>query len=147
MGSARVKGKSECIKCGFCCIKRTCAPTPDELFIIAAFLEMSVEELINKYFAIDRRNFEDTYYLVPVGVNIQDLAGKFKPHDRTYNEGRCIFLEGYLCRIYPVRPREAAESMCWSEEETFHGYDTWKGNALLHRFGIDGEALAKEVEW
>lgn len=145
LGSARLKKVKHCLKCGFCCNRRPCIPTPDELIEIANFLKLDVKTCINKYFAIDIDVKENIYFLKPVGINTKDLAGKFIPSDRTYNEGDCIFLDkNRECKIHKVRPKSAKECNCWEEKETkYNPTIFWKNNQLLKRFCIkeDGGKL------
>ncbi len=137
---AHLRGESKCVKCGFCCHKRTCIPTPEELKKIAEFLKLTPKELINKFFAIDTR-FEEDYYVKPLGENIKDLAGKFIPAERTYNEGKCIFLDkDNNCKIYPVRPITARTQKCWKDndasEKRERTLSSWKNKVLEKEFGI-----------
>lgn len=150
---ARLRGLNHCVKCGFCCSVRTCIPSPDEVKEIASFLHITVEGAIAKYFGLDRllNSFwiTSTYFLKPVGSNIRDLAGKFIPAERTYNEGRCIFLdEENLCKIYAVRPKDARRRKCWDKQagRDYHPVNNWKPNKLQTEFGIDGEKLNNRDE-
>lgn len=112
--TAKKLGVDECQKCGFCCHKRTCIPTPCELTEISKFLSLTEEEIINEYFCIDRANFSSIYYVKPAGINNLDYVGKFLPTDKTFNEGQCVFLtENNLCKIYDVRPEQAKGAGCW----------------------------------
>ena len=128
---------TECNKCGFCCHKRTCIPTPDEIVKIAEYLKIEPIVLINTYYAIDTQN-DGIYYVKPIGINQKDLIGKFIPAERTFNEGKCIFLdENNLCKIFPVRPESAKIQKCWETEmENYNGIKTWKDDQLLKRFHI-----------
>jgi Fe-S-cluster containining protein len=145
LASAHVLGKRHCVRCGFCCHKRTCIPTPTELRKIAKFLKMTPQALIDKYYAIDE--LDGIYHVKPLGKNIKDLAGKFIPNDRTYNEGKCVFLlKNNVCKIYSVRPRYARETKCWDENALVaDGLKTWKRNALKREFGIDVATLVEEA--
>lgn len=114
--TAEKLGVSECQKCGFCCHKRTCIPTPSELVEISKFLNLTVKETINKYFCMDSASFSSIYYVKPAGINNLDLVGKYIPNDRTYNEGKCVFLtDENLCKIYTVRPEQAKKQACWKK--------------------------------
>lgn len=111
-----------CVKCGFCCYYRTCIPTPDELKKIAEFLKLTVIDTIKKYYCIDKREYSNIYYVKPAGINQLDLLGKFIPIDRTYNEGKCIFLDdNNLCKIYIVRPKHAKNRKCWKSRNKSTG--------------------------
>lgn len=142
MKSARILGKKFCVKCGFCCHKRTCIPNPEEVKKIAEFLKLTTKELINKYFSVDWDS-DFGYYVKPLGENIKDLGGKFIPDERTWNEGKCIFLtKENLCKIYSIRPKSAKLQECWRKVEVKE--DTrisWKGNILKKEFKIDGEKM------
>ena len=139
--SARILNKKKCVCCGFCCNKRTCIPTPNELKEIAKFLKLTSTKLINKYFAIDKQGYGSDYYVKPLGINIKDLAGQFIPDERTYNEGQCIFLEKdknrFKCKIYLVRPNSAKLQECWNSSEKSHSeLSGWKENKLEKEFKI-----------
>ena len=140
--SAHLRGEKKCIKCGFCCHKRTCIPTPNELKKIAEFLKLTPKELINKFYAIDIESYGGDYYVKPVGENTKDLAGKFIPTERTWNEGKCIFLdEKNHCKIYPVRPISAKLQKCWENETVKDESPTkfWKDKVLEKEFKIKVE--------
>lgn len=143
--TARKEGSQECQKCGYCCHARSCIPTPQELKEIAKFLKLSPNQLINKYFAVDVKSFGDTYYVKPIGINQKDLVGKFIPADRTYDEGKCIFLEDTnLCKIYPVRPQSAKEAQCWKFKIYKANLISWSDDVLFKEFGIDKKTIESE---
>ncbi len=145
--SARVLGKTNCVKCGHCCNKRTCIPTPNELKKIAKFLKLTTKELIDKYYAIDTGYITDgIYYVKPLGENIKDLGGKFIPNSRTFDEGKCIFLtKNNLCKIYSVRTQSAKGMECWNKQVNSDGDKkrlviAWDGK-LKKEFKINGAKL------
>lgn len=146
---ADLRGEKKCVMCGFCCHRRTCIPTPEELKKIAEFLNLTPKKLINKFFAIDRQWLGKDYYVKPLSENILDLAGKFIPNDRTFNEGKCVFLdENNKCKIYPVRPKTAQIQKCWEEDEEDkeNVIDSWKDNVLEKEFGIKVNEYEEENE-
>ena len=149
LNPARLRGEKTCVKCGFCCNVRTCIPTPKELNEIAKFLGLKPIELINKFYAIDKRG--ETYFVKPVGENIKDLAGQWIPDDRTYNEGPCIFLKNNLCEIHKVKPKTAIVMNCWEEdnkkgdEQLDNTLKSWKDN-LKKLYNIDGKELEAEED-
>ena len=145
---ASLRGKKSCVKCGFCCHMRTCVPTPNELKRIAKYLNLTPEKLIKKYYAIDRNSDSSDYFVKPLGINIKDLAGKFIPSDRTFNEGKCVFLDkDSLCKIYSVRPQHAKKAQCWkSGESEYNVFKFWEKNKLLKQFGIDGKKLEELLD-
>ena len=123
--------KTECQKCGFCCHRRTCVPTPEEIPKIAEFLKLSIPELIKTYYCIDAKTESMIYHIKPAGINQKDLLGQFIPGDRTFNEGPCIFLtEEKLCQIHPVRPKSAKLQECWTPNSTYNEFAFWKEDSL-----------------
>lgn len=136
-------GVKKCVMCGFCCHVRTCIPTPEEIRKIAEFLKMKVKDMIKKYYAIDKNSNISNFHIKPLGENIIDLGGKFIPEERTWNEGKCIFLgKGNKCKIYNVRPKSARMANCWEEREKSYDEElnkSWDNNVLLKEFGFDGE--------
>jgi Fe-S-cluster containining protein len=144
LGSARIKKLDYCIKCGFCCSKRTCIPTPDELVEIAKFLKVTPEILISTKFVVDRI-VDIPYFVRPVASNIIDLAGKFIPSERTWNEGTCVFLKKSECEIYDARPESAKVQICWDiKPTTYNPRKFWESNILKNKFGVDGSQLENE---
>ena len=135
--TAEKQNKTECQKCGFCCYKRTCVTTPDELSKIAEFLKLSIVETIQKYYCIDTLDYQ-IYFVKPAGYNQLDIRGKKIPPERTFNEGKCIFLSNNdLCEIYPVRPLSARLMECWDktdikvkDEKHIEIVNSWKNNKL-----------------
>ena len=128
-----------CVRCGFCCHKRSCVLTPDEVDKVAKHLMLPVKSLIQKLFIIDIE--EDIYFLRPVGKNIKDLRGKYVPSNRTYDEGPCVFLKDigcgeYDCELQAVKPRQARSFKCWAMNRIFNPIPLWKGDVLWKRFGI-----------
>ena len=142
---AFLRGEKKCVMCGYCCHRKTCIPTPNELKKIAEFFRMTPQKLIKKYFAIDI--YKGIYHVRPIGINIKDLKGKFIPADRTYGEGKCIFLDKKnRCKIQEVKPKQAKSMKCWVKTKPFDVLKYWKGNQLLKQFGIDGGKLEVESE-
>ncbi len=133
--TAEKMGVNHCLKCGFCCCRRPCVPTPDEVKPIADFLGLSVRDLIFKYFCIDSN--EGNIFIKPVGVNQLDLRGHYIPWDRTYNEGKCVFLqEDNSCMIYSVRPKMARQFECWKKDDDtkFDSRLMWERNKVKEIF-------------
>lgn len=135
--TAKDLGEKHCVKCGFCCYKRTCVPTPIELKKIAIFLRLSIKNTIKKYYCVDRQDSSNIYFVKPAGINQLDLLGRYIPSDRTYYEGKCIFLDkNNLCKIYSVRPNTARILECWnnnSEEIKLNRMklmESWNNNNL-----------------
>lgn len=149
---AYMRGTKKCVRCGFCCHQRTCIPTPDELEVIAKYLKMTPKACIRKYYGIDYD--EVGYFIKPLGENILDLGGKVIPSERTFNEGKCVFLkqgaDGYYCQIHEVKPLSAREQKCWINHQsnaTDKAKESWSmkisgttdDGILVKRFGINIE--------
>lgn len=149
--TAKDARKDTCIKCGFCCHRRPCIPTPAEVRIIARYLKITPSALINEFCTIDKRNDDydnTTYFVKPMGINQKDLAGKFIPTHRTFNEGKCIFLsDKNLCKIHKVKPKHARNGGCyWPPSTDPLASDSWKGDMLIKEFGIDGKEAENKSE-
>jgi Fe-S-cluster containining protein len=113
--SAAKKGEKHCLRCGLCCLRRPCTPTPTELKAIAKFLKLSVKETIKKYFVVDSLDAGNTKFVFPAKTTQLDLTGKYVPWRRTYDKGGCIFFneKKHACIIWPVRPQTAKTTCCW----------------------------------
>jgi len=135
-------GKKECTRCGACCARRPCIPTPSELKKIAEYLHTSARETIRKYFVIDRMWLRPEYFIFPAKTTQRDLTGEFVPSDRTFDRGYCVFFdqERKACKIYPVRPKTAREQNCWQEDDskaTEQALAAWKRCDIKKQFNID----------
>jgi Fe-S-cluster containining protein len=127
--TAKQLGLKECQRCGFCCLRRPCVPTPDEIGAIANFLGLTVEKFVRKFTIVDRQSGTD-YFLRWIKKGQEDIAGEFAPWERTYDEGYCIFYDEVekACKIYPVRPEDARRTNCWedeTEEQVFSPLKSW----------------------
>ena len=113
-----------CEQCVNCCKCRPGWMNPSQFYKIAKYLNMSVEEVFKKYFAIDWWvNFrskddpdswgKDAYLIAPA---IRGNEGGYYPQTPS---GVCSLLDvNNRCMIHPVKPKECAES--------FHGNFTDK---------------------
>jgi Fe-S-cluster containining protein len=121
---------THCIRCGYCCITRTCIPHPNEMPIIAKFLKLTTQELISQYMVGDELGGH--YFLRWANIIQLDLLGKFLPLDRTYDVGQCIFYneEKRECKIYPVCPEDAKLCECWSDKKLVKSENFWKKGDL-----------------
>lgn len=148
---ASSKGLNHCVKCGFCCIRKTCVPSPNELIKIADFLQITVKELLHSYYTIDittkATEMEGIFYPRPINQSQLDLVGKFLFAERSFDVDKCIFQgKNNKCKIYPIRPNQAKITICWgvnddakkeaakSEEDL---YLKWKQSSLLIDNDID----------
>jgi Fe-S-cluster containining protein len=119
------QGKTECVRCGFCCAVRTCVPLPSELDSIAEHLKVGVKEMIATYMVGDQ--IDGHYFLRWANTEQTDVLGKFLSARRTYDQGVCILYDEpeCVCRIYPVCPVDAKRQRCW-EDDGSDRYDTIK---------------------
>jgi len=140
--TAKVQGLTECQRCGWCCAKKTCVPTPDELPTIAEYLGLSVEEMIKTYMVGDTQwgnSGKARYFLRWANTKQYDPehgAGYFLDSDATYDMGDCVFYDAKerVCKIWPVRPKDAQGQACWldidSDNLDFDERDAWKDGDL-----------------
>lgn len=139
---AEMRGAKGCVQCGYCCNVRSCIPTPDELVVIAEFLKVSTEALIDEYFVIDVGD-DTNYFLKPAGENTLEYVGEFLPASETFGEGACVFLKENKCKIYEVRPKSARQVECWNkDEELFDAKPSWADDQLQKRFDMNGSHYA-----
>lgn len=116
---ANLRGETACVRCGMCCVRRTCIPLPDEIPAIAEFLGLTVEELIKQYMVADRTGGEDVAHLKWANTAQRDVTGTFLSWCRTYDIAPCIFMDEdgiCTCRIWEARPQNARNTACWSTE-------------------------------
>ncbi len=114
-GTADLVGKTDCLRCGFCCLRMPCIATPDELKTIAEYLGLSVSDTIKSKMVVDVGK-GDTYYPKWARECQLDIVGTLLPYNRTYDRGYCIFFDRTTnnCQIYDVRPEAARISRCWT---------------------------------
>lgn len=143
--SARVTGKTECQKSGFCCYQRPAVPTPNEVREIAAYLKLTTKDFIKKYLTIDKdRN--SIYHLRFVSQDYLETAGRFLINYETFNRKPCVFLtEKHLCQIQDVKPKQCQEHSCWQKGLGFKAENQWENNILEIEFGIDGKEQEEET--
>ena len=112
-GTADVLEKTECQRCGWCCLRMPCIATPDELVYIARYLELSVRELIKTKMVIDLSL--GRVYPKWAKESQLDMAGKMLPYNRTYDRGYCIMFDRktHDCLIQKVKPHTAVICRCW----------------------------------
>lgn len=143
------RGKHECVRCGWCCSKRTCALIPDEVELLAKYLGEPLEKTVRTHLVIDRLSYNDRdyYFLRVAAQNISSFAGKPVPYAMTFDEGPCIFLDHRdslsSCRIHEVGLHQTKAGACWvnTSQEEVREYDRyffekWEGNILQMRFGL-----------
>lgn len=125
--TAMYLGKTECQRCGFCCLKRPCVPMPDELPTIAEYLGITAKQLAKEYCVVGIRN--SIPYLLFAWETQKDLLGKLLPWYRTWDRGYCIMFdkENRACKIYPVRPLSAKLLQCWvgRSQNSINPADPW----------------------
>lgn len=126
----------------FCCHRRVCFATPDEMDEIVKFLGLTFEKFWKEYLTIDKK--DAIYFLKFVSINTKEYAGDYLPDEETYNEGDCIFLdENRKCKIYPVRPFTSKLFECWTDnindnaDATEKAWQSWGETILKERYNID----------
>jgi len=87
--------KKTCQRCGHCCAKRPCIPTPRELHKIADFLGIPTKEAVKKYFLIDSFSSspDGDKFIFPCKDTQTDITGQYIEAERTYDKGYCIFYD------------------------------------------------------
>lgn len=153
LNSAKIQGKEKCVRSGYCCYKKPCIPTPDEIVSIAQHLKLDINDFINRYCVIDvmpNSKKINTYHLTLAGINTQKYAGKFLTGKQTFNQGHCVFYseEGKFCQLHEsgTKPRTGKEFDCTQLGDSFCPIDSWNENQLLSRFKIDGRKLENETD-
>ncbi|XUX01484.1 MAG: YkgJ family cysteine cluster protein [Dehalogenimonas sp.] len=132
--SAQRLGVKTCLKCGLCCL-RFCTPRPEELAPIAAYLKLSVDELISKYMVIDTADCK-TFFLRWAKHGQENITGRRIHPLRTYDRGPCIFFDTqkHTCLIHSVRPVEARHVKCWvynnGTDQGFWGIKSWTSDDI-----------------
>ena len=117
-----------CQKCGYCCAKRPCIPTPSELRKIAVFLNMPIKKAVKKYFVMDSFGCGAGKFIFPCKETQTDITGQYIEAERTYDRGYCIFYDKRKreCKIYPVRPKDAQLHKCWEKESKYNPVKAWE---------------------
>lgn len=83
------KAKFKCKRCGGCCRQRgDIILSPSDVILICRYLDVSVEELMQRYLKIQNFN----------GIKIPVIK------DKGDSERTCIFLENGACKIHKVKP-------------------------------------------
>lgn len=112
----------ECRRCSNCC-REPGWLIPADWEIIAKRLDITQEELLQRYLVIDYladKTYGYRYVLAPVKVFQQKpLAkpGQRVPWNYAHLEGKCIFLKDNLCSLHPDKPVECREYQCMEHED------------------------------
>jgi len=136
---AHTRGLTECVRCGFCCARKTCVPTPDELPAIAEFLGIDVSTLVKKYMVGDYNHGHN--FLRWANTAQGDVLGEFLDDARTFDKGDCLlFSAGQGCIINDVAPAEAQAHACWlddrPDEEVYKSIEAWD-DGDMEKFGVE----------
>ena len=112
-------GQKSCQRCGFCCLRQPCVPTPDEFPIIARYLKLTPQELFKKYCVVSEDSQYGFFVMWARGVQ-DDMLGKYLPSYRTFDVDYCMFYDRdkRLCRIHEVVPQSAKVTECWKKKQT-----------------------------
>ncbi|MCJ7828740.1 MAG: YkgJ family cysteine cluster protein [Dehalococcoidia bacterium] len=127
--TAGKQGKTKCVKCGYCCLKRPCCPTPDEFYKIAEYLKLTPTQALKKYFVIDSYTTDGTKFIFPAKTTQLDITARYIPSDRTFDKRYCVFFDKKKgCKIYSVRPQTAKVQQCWGKDaEPTNSIKKWEG--------------------
>jgi len=153
------KGLEYCIKCGWCCVRRACVPSVEDMVKIALFLEITVKELISKYYIIDTLTVDNVgkvYFPRHANQKQTDLVGQFLSDERSFDLDKCIFQDDdYKCKIYSAKTKQAMSMECWNQGEdavkeidkrSEKMFAEWKSSNLLIDNGFDGAKMEEEEE-
>lgn len=125
------KGLIECQRCGTCCKKAPCKLIGTNLQPMADYLNLTIIELFKKYLVVDKYNGK--YYVLPVRVGQEGIAGQYMSDERSFEKGACIFMKEvdgvYSCSIQEVKPKQGADYKCW-EDKKRPNY-SWQRNDIL----------------
>jgi Fe-S-cluster containining protein len=137
---AIAKKNQACQRCGFCCERSPCIPTPNELVEIAKFLDLPLKKMIQRYFVADSIGSKRTKYVLPAKETQKDIVGTFIPLRRVFDNGYCIFFKEGSCEIWPVRPRSARKYNCWKEDSAdslvHEALEEWENVDIESEYGI-----------
>jgi Fe-S-cluster containining protein len=145
--TAQKAGVQYCLRCGFCCLRKPCIPTPEEFYKIAEFLKLTPAEALKKYFIIDSLISGGVKFIRPANKSQLDIAGRYLPCGRTYDKGQCIFFQENKCEIYIVRPLQAQMAKCWGKSiNPYKAINTWK-NFNWSEIGVIKKMLDDSDDW
>lgn len=93
----------QCHTCQSACTTRPGWFLPGEIEKVARFLEISPQDLFDKYLVADN-TFDDFWILAPAQLHAEPgHEAPFEPR------GTCIFLKNGKCEIHEVKPYECRE--------------------------------------
>lgn len=100
------KNSCECKTCISACKTKPGWLKPGEAEKIAKHLNLSLQDLFDKYLSVDwyHSNNKDYYILSPVAKN--NIPGEMFPYNP---KGECIFFKDGRCEIHSVSPFECKE--------------------------------------
>jgi hypothetical protein len=99
--------------------------------IVANFLKVSVNEMINKYMVINYRKNnkgEKVYFVIWANENQQHLVGKLLSSKDTWIKGQCIHYDSEKreCKIFEVLTEESIGNKCWEDDQELDIFSGWK---------------------
>ena len=132
-----------CKACGYCCRYTVCVPTPNELDIIADYLDLRpIDFILEKCgFAHYHKELENKTICIVyprfLTKSMIHKAGELLDIFNFYDTKGCIFLTNdNKCFIYPVRPQEAKLQECWNITKDYFPIKTWDNDILSRKYEI-----------
>ncbi len=137
MQPADFQGRQGCVRCGFCCMRKACIPTPEELVTIAGYFQMQDKQFFNVYMVVDIH--QDIRHPRFANTKQYDVTGMLLEPLRTYDQGQCLMYseEQRECTIYAVQPKHAKVYQCWTDRtnkdalEALHSWNASKAQQYL----------------
>jgi len=112
--------QKSCQRCGFCCLRQPCVPTPKEFKEIAAYFKMSPQQFF-KESAVVSQDISNgfSFFVMWARETQEDFAGSFLPDYRTFDIGYCIFYDKLkrACIMHEVVPQSAKQTKCWEKKQ------------------------------
>lgn len=114
--TAKHQGKNECCKSGVCCWRRPGALAPEDIPILAKYLNITEQELFKQFLVVD----EITGYRVLLPKRVSQEGGRMLSCDETYDiDTPCVFLDtkDNSCKVHKVKPIACKNFKCWEPKE------------------------------
>lgn len=82
-------GAKECQRCGCCCVRGPCGLDKEDVPKLAKFLDVSIQELFDKYLVVD--GSDPKFYLRPRRSG--QSGGHYLTCSETYERSACVFFK------------------------------------------------------